>query len=171
MKISIITPSLNSAKYIDQNLESVHLHQNGDFSIEQIIVDGGSTDKTIDIVENFKACHHVDIKVIRGTDKNMYDAINKGLKNINGDIWACLNTDDQYNAEIFSTITKEFIENPTVDVIYGYIDQVDENGKFICTSYLPKFNFEFLIIKGCLNINHPGIFLRKRGCIDGRSNN
>jgi glycosyltransferase involved in cell wall biosynthesis len=161
-KISIITPSLNSEKYITGNLESVHLHQSGDFSIEQIIVDGGSTDQTIDIINNFKELYHVDIKVIQSIDKNMYDAINKGLRLIEGDIWACLNTDDRYNSEIFSKVIKIFMRNPKVDVIYGYLDYIDESGKFICTSYFPKFDLQFLLVKGCLNISHPGIFLRKQ---------
>lgn len=162
MKISIITPSFNSEEYILNNLKSVHLNQEGDFSIEQVIVDGGSVDKTLDIVNSFRDSHKADIKVITGKDKSMYDAINKGLKAMSGDVWACLNTDDEYKPGIFSVIAKEFRENKDVDVLYGYLDIVDEDGKFQYTSYLPHFDLDFLVLsRGCRCINQPATFLRK----------
>jgi glycosyltransferase involved in cell wall biosynthesis len=163
MKISIITPSRNSEKYIENNLKSVHFQQIGDFSIEQIIVDGNSTDKTIEIIEAFKKEHNANIKIIQGKDKNMYDAINKGLKAMTGDIWACLNTDDLYYPGIVNLVAKEFNKSPEVDVVYGYPDIIDENGKFIHTLYLPKFNLDFLVLRGyCLTITQPASFLRRR---------
>jgi len=163
MKISIITPSRNSEKYIENNLKSVHLQQNGDFSIEQIIVDGNSTDRTIEIIESFKKQHNANITIIQGKDKNMYDAINKGLKAMTGDVWACLNTDDLYYPGIVSLVAKEFNRSPDVDVVYGYPDMIDENGKFIHTLYLPKFNLDFLVLRGyCLTILQPASFLRRR---------
>lgn len=163
MKISIITPSRNSEKYIENNLKSVHLQQNGDFSIEQIIVDGNSTDRTIEIIEAFKEQHNANIKIIQGKDKNMYDAINKGLKAMTGDVWACLNTDDLYYPGIVNLVDKEFNKSPEVDVVYGYPDMIDENDKFIHTLYLPKFNLDFLVLRGyCLTILQPASFLRRR---------
>ena len=74
--------------------------------------------------------HKADIKIITGKDKSMYDAINKGLKAMSGDIWACLNTDDEYNPDIFSVVVEEFRRSKDVDVVYGYLDIIDENGKF-----------------------------------------
>lgn len=163
MKISIITPSRNSEKYIENNLKSVHLQQNGDFSIEQIIVDGNSTDRTIEIIEAFKEQHNANIKIIQGKDKNMYDAINKGLKAMSGDIWACLNTDDLYYPGVVDLMVKEFNEFPEVDIVYGYPDMIDENGNFLHTLYLPKFNLDFLVLRGyCLTILQPASFLRRR---------
>lgn len=162
MKISIITPSFNSEEYILNNLKSVHLDQEGDFSIEQIIVDGGSKDKTIDIVEAFRNSHNVDIKIIVGKDKSMYDAINKGLKAISGDIWGCLNTDDEYNPGTFSAVIENFEKNKNLEVVYGYIDIVDENGRFQYTSYLPKFDFDFVVLsRSCRCINQPAAFFKK----------
>lgn len=163
MKVSIITPSLNSGKYIENNLKSVHLGQKDDFSVEQIIIDGGSTDQTINIINNFKIKYDANIKLIQGKDKSMYDAINKGLKAMDGDIWACLNTDDLYYPGIINLVVREFNKNPELDVVYGYPDMIDENGKFIHTLYLPEFDLEFLILRGyCLTILQPASFLRKR---------
>lgn len=163
MKISIITPSWNSEKYIENNLKSVHLEQKGDFSIEQIIVDGNSTDRTIEIVQKFKEENNSNIKLIQGKDKSMYDAINKGMKAMDGDIWACLNTDDLYYPGIIDIVAKEFSTHQDLDVVYGYPDMIDENGKFINTLYLPDFNLDFLILKGyCLTILQPASFFHKR---------
>ncbi|VVB92813.1 Dolichyl N-acetyl-alpha-D-glucosaminyl phosphate 3-beta-D-2,3-diacetamido-2,3-dideoxy-beta-D-glucuronosyltransferase [uncultured archaeon] len=163
MKVSIITPSLNSGKYIENNLKSVHLGQNDDFSVEQIIIDGGSTDQTLNIINNFKTKYNANIKLIQGKDKSMYDAINKGLKSMDGDIWACLNTDDLYYPGIINLVVKEFNKNPELDVVYGYPDMIDENGEFIHTLYLPKFDLEFLVLRGyCLTILQPASFLHKR---------
>lgn len=163
MKISIITPSWNSEKYIENNLRSVHLEQKGDFSIEHIIVDGNSTDKTIEIVQKFKEEHNANIKLIQGKDKSMYDAINKGIKAMDGEIWACLNTDDLYYPEILEIVSKEFSENKELDVVYGYPDMIDEHGKFSYTLYLPDFDLDFLILKGyCLTILQPAAFFNKR---------
>ncbi len=163
MKVSIITPSLNSGKYIENNLKSIHLGQKDDFSVEQIIIDGGSTDHTLNIINNFKTKYNANIKLIQGKDKSMYDAINKGLKAMDGDIWACLNTDDIYYPGIINLVVKEFNKNPELDVVYGYPDMIDENGKFIHTLYLPKFDLEFLVLRGyCLTILQPASFLHKR---------
>lgn len=163
MKVSIITPSLNSEKYIENNLRSVHLEQKGDFLLEHIIIDGGSNDKTIDIIKNFKNKHCANIKIIQSKDKSMYEAINKGLKVIDGDIWACLNTDDLYYPGIIDLVVKEFTEHAELDVVYGYPDMIDENGKFIYTIYLPNFDLDYLILRGyCLTILQPASFLHKR---------
>jgi glycosyltransferase involved in cell wall biosynthesis len=163
MKISVITPSLNSEKFLKYHLESVHLQQKGDFSVEQIIVDGNSKDRTVDIIEAFKQEYGANITLIQGKDRNMYDAINKGLRSMSGDVWTCLNTDDLYYPGIFELVTHEFINTPSIDVVYGYPDKVDENENFLHTLYLPEFDLEYLVLKGfCLTILQPASFLRKR---------
>jgi glycosyltransferase involved in cell wall biosynthesis len=163
MDVSIITPSRNSERYIKNNLKSVHLLQEGDFSLEHIIVDGNSTDNTVEIIQSFREEHDANIKLIQGKDKNMYDAINKGMKAIEGDIWACLNTDDLYHHGTVKTALDEFSSHPELDVVYGYPDMVDENGKFIHTLFLPEFKLDFLILRGyCLTILQPASFLRRR---------
>ncbi len=154
---------MNSEKYIANNLESVHLQQKGDFSIEQIIVDGNSTDRTIEIVQKFKEKHNANIKIIQGKDKSMYDAINKGLKAMRGDVWASLNTDDLYYPGVVDVVVNEFSEHPDLDVVYGYPDMIDENGKFMYTLYLPDFDLNFFILKGySLTILQPAAFFHKR---------
>ena len=96
----------------------------------------------------------------------MYDAINKGMKEVKGDIWACLNTDDLYYPDTIATVLDEFDSDQELEVVYGYPDMVDENGNFIHTLYLPEFNLDFLVLRGyCLTILQPASFL-KRNVID-----
>jgi len=162
--ISIITPTKNSEKYILDNLQSVHLNQNlHNINIEHIIIDGNSTDKTMDIVEQFKDEYNTNIKLIESKDdKGMYDAINKGICNITNDIWSVLNSDDMYSSNTLSLVLNEFKQNSLLDVVYGNVDMTDANDKFIHTLYLPKFNLEYLVLKGyCLTILQPALFLRK----------
>ena len=163
IKISIITPSLNSEKFIKKNLQSIHIKQKGPHTIEHIIIDGGSKDNTIKIINDFKKQHKADIKLIQGKDKNMYDAINKGMKLVTGDVWACLNTDDQYMPNIFPTIVDEFKKHPETDIVYGSLEYVNEKGNFERELYLPKFDVDFLILANAsANIYQPAAFLRKR---------
>jgi len=159
MNLSVITPTKNSIKYILDNLESVHLRQCVD--IEQIIIDGNSTDKTLALVEEFKSQHGANIKIVESNDDaGMYHAINKGMLLISGDIWSELNSDDVYYPKI-SNVLSEFNDD-SVDVVYGNVDMVDAMNMFIHTLYLPKFNLEYLILKGyCLTILQPAMFLRK----------
>lgn len=97
-RITIITPTLNSENYILRNLESIHL-SNSSSNPKQIIVDGLSTDRTIDIINNFRSKHNCDIQLIRKKDRNMYEALNNGLKEVETDYWSCLNSDDTYHTE------------------------------------------------------------------------
>ena len=100
MKISLITACYNSAGTIRTAIESV-LSQKG-VDIEYIVVDGGSTDGTVEIVEEFSRKEHKDgfaFKWISERDRGMYDAINKGIKMATGDIVGILNADDVLAAD------------------------------------------------------------------------
>jgi len=110
--ISIITPSLNRANLIVEAIESV-LSQ--DYPVfEHIIVDGGSTDGTLDILAKYP-----HLKVVSAPDKGMYDAINKGMELARGDIIGFLNTDDLYEANIFSEIVKKFQQDEFILAVAG----------------------------------------------------
>lgn len=128
MKFSIITPVYNSAKFIKETIESV-LSQEGDFEIEYIVMDGGSTDRTIDIVKSYDKkilagiypikCNGVAFKWLSGKDAGMYDAINKGFQMATGNIYAWINSDDFYLPEAFLKISFIFKNYPEVDWLKG----------------------------------------------------
>ena len=121
--VSIITPSFNRADLIGHAIESV-LKQ--DYSpIEHIIIDGGSTDGTLDLLAQYP-----HLKVVSGPDNGMYDALNKGLKLAQGEIVGFLNTDDLYALEVFEAIVAPFA-NPVVEAVAGRAEvlRAGEDGK------------------------------------------
>lgn len=123
MKVSIITVTYNSAKYVEDCIKSI-IKQNYK-NIEYIIVDGNSTDGTLEIIKN----HSANIsKWISEEDGGMYDALNKGMRLATGDIIGILNSDDVLaSADVISDIVKSFQENE-VDSLYGdlvYVDPFD----------------------------------------------
>jgi glycosyltransferase involved in cell wall biosynthesis len=102
-KFSIITPSLNRRALLESAIQSVLDQHYPEF--EHLIIDGGSTDGTTSLVNKYR-----HIRMASGADQGMYDALNKGLRLANGDIIGFLNTDDQYEEDIFSLISDQFAD-------------------------------------------------------------
>lgn len=120
MKISIITPSFNSASTIADTINSV-LSQDY-FDIEYIIVDGGSKDSTVKIIKSYG---EKIAKFVSEKDNGIYDAMNKGIKMASGDVVGILNSDDFYpDASVISDVAKAFNINMS-DSVYGDLDYVD----------------------------------------------
>jgi len=136
--ISIITPSFNQGAYIEETILSVITQDYN--NIEYIIIDGGSTDESVDIIrkyENRVSYWH------SCPDKGQAHAINQGFKMAKGDILAWLNADDLYLPGTLKLIAEEFKNCPKTDFIYGDCVFVDEEGSFIryfteCEDYNPK---------------------------------
>jgi glycosyltransferase involved in cell wall biosynthesis len=115
MKISIITVTYNSAATLAHTLESVNNQDYND--IEHVLVDGGSTDETVAIIQSYP---HV-AKWVSETDKGLYDAINKGIGMASGDVIGILNSDDFFpGSHIVSLIASAFEQNNTA-AVYGDI--------------------------------------------------
>lgn len=123
MKVSVITVAYNSATTIEDTIRSVSSQSYTD--IEYIVIDGGSTDGTLEILERYS--DKVD-RLVTGPDKGLYDAMNKGLALASGDVIGILNSDDIYQDEnVISDVANEF-SNAPVDSVYGdlvYVDEVD----------------------------------------------
>lgn len=125
MKISIITPSYNQAEFIERTILSV-LNQNYK-NIEYIVMDGGSTDGTIEILKKYSD------RIIWKSEKDsgQSEAINKGIKIATGDIVAYLNSDDTYEPNAFIKIVDFFQKNPDKKWVYGECRIIDKNDKEI----------------------------------------
>jgi glycosyltransferase involved in cell wall biosynthesis len=155
--VSIITVCYNSEKYLEQTIQSV-INQTYD-NIEYIIIDGASTDGTLNIIRKYD---DYIAYWMSEPDKNMYDAINKGLDLISGEYWAVLNSDDYYFPDTIKNVVDFFSKNPELDVVNGATKMVDIENKYLHTKYPPKFNVKSMIrmkINGI--IDHPSTFLRK----------
>jgi len=137
MKFSIITPSFNNERYILETLMSV-LNQEGDFAIEHIVIDGQSSDKTVEIFKDYderlkkgeleSKCQSYEFKWISEKDSGMYDAILKGFAMSIGDIMAWINADDKYQEGAFRKIAKSFDENEKIIWIKGITDYMEKDG-------------------------------------------
>ena len=121
MQISIITATYNSAKTIRDTLESVKQQEYHD--IEHLIIDGQSSDNTLDIVRKYP---HV-ARIISEKDKGIYDAMNKGIEHANGEVIGILNSDDIYvDSHVLLDIARVFA-NPKVDACYADLQYVRED--------------------------------------------
>lgn len=125
---SVITPCFNSEYYIAETIESV-LSQAGPFKIQYIVVDGGSTDATLDIIKLYQdklndghysgKCLGIEFQYISEKDEGMYDAIAKGLRLAKGDICSYINSDDFYLNNAFKTVLSLFSFYTTVNWLTG----------------------------------------------------
>lgn len=120
--ISIITPCLNRVQFIREAIESV-LSQDMP-NIEHIIVDGGSTDGTLDVLAQYS-----HLNVVSEIDRNLYDAINKGTRMARGELIGLLNTDDLYVSNIFSEVARNFVQDPQLDALVGSALVFEDNPK------------------------------------------
>ena len=122
-KISIVTPSFNQGQYIEQTIRSV-LDQ-GYPNLEYIIVDGASTDNTVEIIKKYesKLAYWVS-----EPDLGQSDAINKGLKYCTGEIFNWINSDDWYEPNIFFEIANVFRSDYKVNSVSGYENHVYSHG-------------------------------------------
>jgi len=115
MRVSIITVCYNSEETIKDTIESV-LSQNHD-DVEYIIVDGGSTDGTLDIIYRYR--DSID-KVVSESDGGIYDAMNKGIEMATGDVIGILNSDDIYSSpSVLTLVSQEFINDNELKLVYG----------------------------------------------------
>lgn len=160
MKISIITVSFNASKTIEETILSV-LSQNFS-SIEYIIVDGASTDGTLDIIQR----HRKKItSFVSEKDKGIYDAMNKGISMCTGDVIGILNADDVYaNTDTVSRVAEEFLSSET-DAVYGDLTYVAKDNLEKVIRYWRSNEYEEGDFKKGWMPPHPSFFL-KRSCYD-----
>ena len=152
--VSIITPSYNQAKYLEQTILSV-LNQDHP-RIEYIIMDGASMDGSVDVIKKYagRLTHWKSVK-----DHGQADAINKGFARATGEIVAWLNSDDYYLPGTISTAVKVFEENPRAVLVYGNMLAVDENGQTFNTLNYKQLTLEDLM---CFQIiGQPAVFMRR----------
>lgn len=167
LRISVVTPSYNQAQFIERTLRSV-VEQTGDFDLEYIIVDGGSTDGSKAIIERFVA-KDKRIRFIDEADKGQSDAINKGLRLATGDIVAFLNSDDIYYPGTLQAVAQTFVAEPDRQWLYGrcrIIDEADVEVRRPITWYKNLLGRRYRYVKLLIVnfISQPATFWR-RSCL------
>ena len=134
-KLSIVMPSFNHSRYIEKSILSV-LNQ-GYPNLQFIIIDGGSTDGTIKIIKKYSKYIYYWVSE---KDRGQSDALNKGFKKANGEIYGWLNSDDLYLPQTFLHVIKTFLNNKNKLVVYGDWLTIDENDNLIDLNHAFDFS-------------------------------
>lgn len=156
MKVSIITVCLNSEDTIEDTIKSV-LSQNYN-DIEYIVVDGDSTDGTLDILKKYRDQIH---KYISDPDDGIYEAMNKGIKLSTGDIIAILNSDDVYTDQTIVGQMVEFMQSNGLDAAYGGLVYVNQNNTDHVTRFWEPGEYKKGAFRYGWVLPHPTFFCRK----------
>ncbi len=134
--VSIVTPSFNSEEFIERTILAVKSQEYP--RIEHVLMDGGSTDTTMRIVDRHRA-HFAHVESAK--DKGMYDAIDRGFAHTTGEIMTWLNSDDEWFPGTLRTVTRLFREFPEVEwLTSGYPSAIDATGAMIATARLSGFS-------------------------------
>jgi glycosyltransferase involved in cell wall biosynthesis len=159
-KISIVTPSFNQGQFIEETIQSV-LNQNYP-DLEYIIVDGGSTDNTLDILRKYSD----SVFWIIEPDRGQVDAINKGLRRATGEVIAFLNSDDLYVPGALRAVGEYAVAHPEAMLITGQCRNIDENGAEIrkAIAFYKNIWLRLRSYQALLTLNYisqPATFWRK----------
>jgi glycosyltransferase involved in cell wall biosynthesis len=157
--VSIVTPVYQMARFISDTLDSVI---NQDYPrIEYIVMDGGSTDGTLDILRAYegKVRENVTFQWFSRKDGGTADAINKGLACARGSIFAYINADDFYAKGAVSAAVESLIADPSAQAVYGEADWVSETGGVI--GRYPTREFDAQLLRSECFICQPASFIRQ----------
>ncbi len=153
--VSVVTPSYNQAAYLEQTIRSV-LDQDHP-QLEYIVVDGGSTDGSLEIIRRYAA------RLAWWTsekDSGQAEAINKGMKRAHGGIVAWLNSDDRYLPGAVSGAVQAFAEHPRAVLVYGDMRAVDGENRTLNLLRYRQLSLEELL---CFQIiGQPAVFMRRQ---------
>ena len=157
MKISLITVSYNSGSTIKATLDSVLAQKYQE--LEYIIVDGGSSDNTLGIINEYS---DLITQCISEPDKGIYDAMNKGVRCASGDVIGILNSDDFYlHAHVLDDVANVFRKDPQLDVILGDVDFFLESRPGHSVRRYRAGRFKPWMFRFGLMPPHPAVFVRK----------
>lgn len=165
--VSIITPSYNQGAFLAETLESV-VSQSGDFFLDYIVVDGGSTDNSVDILERFDeelktgerraSCRGIAFRWTSEPDGGQADGVNRGFSRARGEIIGWLNSDDTYLPGAIATIVTHFQDHPSDVMVYGNAHYIDKAGTIIGRYTSEPFSLKRLSEK-CI-VCQPSAFFR-----------
>lgn len=155
-KMSVITVTYNSAYTLEDTLKSVQSQDYND--IEHIIIDGGSSDGTLRILELYKDSLAV---VVSESDEGIYDAFNKGLARASGDVVAVLNSDDVFYDDNVLSLVAEAFNNTGCGVVYGDAVMVRQDDLYSIVRFWKSSEFILGSFKDGWHPPHPSFFVRK----------
>lgn len=157
MKISIITVVYNNERTIREAINSVLKQTYSD--IEYVIIDGNSIDKTVQLINEYsdQLGYFISEK-----DMGIYDAMNKGIKAATGEVIGILNSDDLYrDTTVIGTVMNEFIQNPTLDIVYGDLVYVKNSNVDKVVRYWKSNSYYKNFFETGNVPPHPSLFVKR----------
>ena len=151
--ICVVTPSFAQGRFIERTVESV---RGQDVAVDHMVVDGGSTDETLAILER----HQDHLRFVSEPDQGQADAVNKGLALTQAPVIGWLNSDDVYYRGALSAVLAAFDRHPEIDVIYGQADHIDDQDRVLEAYYTEAWSLERLA-EICF-LCQPAVFFRRR---------
>lgn len=157
MKLSIITPVFNAVRTLEKTILGVLTQANSieleGIEVEYIVVDGGSTDGSLEVIHRY--LDQIDV-LISEPDQGVYDAMNKGILRATGDIVGIINADDWYTEGALETVANTFRQHPATEILYSPIDN------YLNDVYLNTFTpGELKNLPFKFTINHPSCFVKR----------
>lgn len=153
LDFAIITPSYNQGEFIERTIKSV-LQQNK-VTLKHFIIDGGSKDQTLNILNKYK--HKIDF--VSEKDNGQTHAINKGIRKSESKYIGWLNSDDIYYSNTLELVKKTFEKNPNVDLVYGEAYHINEHDEFI--ENYPVDDWDVNKLKNTCFICQPAAFFKR----------
>jgi len=155
MRVSVVTPSFNQGKYLEETIRSVLDQNYGD--IEYIVIDGGSRDESLEIIKKYE--QRISYWQT-GKDRNAWDAINQGWERATGEILCYLNADDVFLPGSIELIANQFKKSPDVDVVYGDTEMIDAQGNHLYDSPSEPFDLAKIYRTWVDPIRQPSCFFK-----------
>ncbi len=151
--VSIVTPAYNAMPFLAETIESVRMQKYP--SVEHIIIDGGSTDGTQELLKQYPG-----LVWISEPDHGQSEALNKGFRRARGEIVGWLNADDTYNPGAITSAVDFLMNNPDKDIVHADVHIIDEHGSKVGSSHSRSFEVQTLLLDN--PIKQPTVFMRRK---------
>jgi len=156
LSVSIITPSYNQGRFLERTIRSVLEQRRTAGPFEYLVMDGGSGDESVAILQRYGA----ELQWVSEKDRGQADAVNKGLARATGDVIGWLNSDDIFYPGAIAAAAGFLARRPEVDVVYGNGNHIDENDCVLEPYPTEDWNYERL--KEHCFLCQPAVFFRRR---------